>query len=83
MKIRNEVKDFAKAMESKLKKNDHKVHWSNCNNLYLLSRLREELEELLEAYEKNDAHGIMDETVDVANISMMIHDNTKRSLEEE
>ena len=49
MQPRKEVKEFAKLMEEKLQKNDHKEHWSKSNYAYLIQRLHQEVEELDEA----------------------------------
>jgi hypothetical protein len=84
---RQEVKDFAVLMEQKLRKNDHKTHWKNCNQEYLLTRLDEEVKELRDCffiYSPCDMNFLMDgqhedripdEAVDVANFAMMLWDN--------
>jgi NTP pyrophosphatase (non-canonical NTP hydrolase) len=46
MMIRKEIKSFSEDMEKKLKKNDHKEHWSKSNYAYLIQRLRKEVDEL-------------------------------------
>jgi len=86
-KVRPEVWQFALLMEKKLKENDHKSHWSKCNQEYLLKRLDEEVEELHKCfffYSPGDMNFFMDghhedkipgEAVDVANFAMMLWDN--------
>lgn len=87
MECRQEVKDFAVLMEQKLRKNDHKKHWKNCNQEYLLTRLDEEVKELHDCfffYSPGELNFLMDgqhedripgEAVDVANFAMMLWDN--------
>lgn len=47
---RPEVQTFAVAMERKLRANDHKGGWKNCEGGWLLKRLFEEAEELRDAW---------------------------------
>lgn len=77
--VRKAVKDFAVLMEEKLRKNDHKSHWSKESFTYLFSRLDEEMKELNQAVAsaKTDCERITDEAIDVANFLMMITDNMK------
>ena len=87
LRCRKEVKSFAILMESKLRKNDHKEHWTKCNQEYLLTRLDEEVKELHECffiYSPGDMNFLMDgqhedqipgEAADVANFAMMLWDN--------
>jgi len=49
--IRSEVMVFAQAMEKELRENDHKGGWRNCNPQWLLSRLCDEMVELLDCFE--------------------------------
>ncbi len=50
--------------------------WQKCDVMWLLSRLKEEVEELEEALEsKNSLEEAPDECADVANFAMMISDN--------
>ena len=88
-KLRPEVERFAWAMEMKLRKNDHKGHWSGCTNAYLLRRLVGETEELRLAMLGPDgqksltvaeAEYIIREAADVANFAMMIADNARREF---
>jgi hypothetical protein len=64
---------FIEKMENKLKLNDHKGGWKNCDNGYLLGLLNQEIVELEEALQKD--YNIIDEAIDVANFAMMIADN--------
>ena len=74
---RDSVKDFGKAMEATLRRNDHKGGWSNESHRYLMRRLHEEVQELsrtrLTPPEKR-----MKEATDVANFALMIWDNARR-----
>lgn len=70
--IRIEVSHFAEAMESKLKQNDNKAGWQDCDMEYLLNRLTEECAELDKAVDED--HGILEEAINVANFAMMIAD---------
>ena len=86
-KVRPEVWQFALLMEKKLQENDHKEHWSKCNQEYLLKRLDEEVQELHKCfffYSPGDMNFFMDgqhedkipgEAADVANFAMMLWDN--------
>jgi hypothetical protein len=49
---REEVLWFAERMERKLKANDHKGHWDNCEMGYLSRRLHQEAKELSRALRK-------------------------------
>ena len=73
--IREPLKNFTEQMELKLRKNDHKGGWTNCDIRYLINRLRSELLELDYAIRLDDNRMIVDEAVDVANFAMMIADN--------
>ena len=86
-RVRPEVWQFALLMEKKLQENDHKEHWSKCNQEYLLKRLDEEVQELHKCfffYSPGDMNFFMDgqhedkipgEAADVANFAMMLWDN--------
>lgn len=66
---------FTEAMEAKLKLNDHKRHWSQCGLTYLINRMKEEVEELIEAIELGEPiDEVQGECADVANFAMMIFD---------
>lgn len=72
--MRKEVERFADAMEEKLQKNDHKVHWRETTVGYLLHRIEEELAELKEALSiadqlyrykgRNTEHKVLEELMD-------------------
>ena len=84
--LRPEVRAFARAMEEKLRENDHKPGWKNDSDRSLLGRAYEELEELREecsALSIDDGgrgmrlrtpHTILGEAADVANMVMMVAD---------
>ena len=75
--IRVEVLNFALLMEEKLKKNDHKGGWENCDNNYLMGSLEAEVYELSCAIDSNNIF-LQKECADVANYAMMIADNSNR-----
>lgn len=75
--IRKEVFKFAEAMEEKLKVNEHKGHWKDCETAYLVDKLLEELSEFHRAILKGDEKAMRSEGADIANITMMIIDNYK------
>lgn len=73
---RPEVQWFARRMEKKLQANDHKQHWSKCNNDYLIHRLYQEAHELWSAIQNGEPiENIISEAADVANFALMIADN--------
>lgn len=77
--VRTELYHFVAAQEKKLKKNDHKLHWSNCTSEFLFGRLLDEVAELHKAMLTDAADDdIKNECIDVANFAMMIADNLKR-----
>ena len=78
--IRKEVVWFAEQMEARLKENDHKKGWQDCDFLYLQLRLRREYNELrreIMTTEKKDVDKIISECADIANFCMMIANNFK------
>jgi|WetSurMetagenome_2_1015567.scaffolds.fasta_scaffold03410_5 hypothetical protein len=91
---RHEVKQFAIAMELKLRENDHKRGWQDCDYEYLTDKIDIELEELVEALEAHTnyvgdsrthkAHVLgveaQQEAVDVANFAMMVYDKLEHNL---
>jgi len=87
--VRPEVRSFAREMERKLRLNDHKGGWSDCNPFWLLYRAREELAELEAEVIRRSAWGrgvspkvrkdldparVLEEAADVANFVMMLAD---------
>lgn len=72
---------FMDAMLDKLDQNDHKTHWSNATQSYLLGRLADEVGELRRAVlvETPDPDRVLAEAADVANFAMMIADNADQS----
>lgn len=80
MKIRPCVMKFARQMERKLRENDYKGGWEKETNEYLLSRLREETDDVenwAKCLMRSPIH-LQKECADVANFAMMIYDNSKR-----
>lgn len=75
--IRPEVTRYAKAMEKKLRKNDHKHQWLlyDVRDIqWFLDRLKGEVEELEDALKSGSADDVADEAADVGNFAMMIMD---------
>lgn len=71
---RNEVYIYAEAMEAELKENDHKGGWKDCSIEFLVSKLHEEVDELIEAVCYGTPERILSEAADIGNIAMMIAD---------
>jgi NTP pyrophosphatase (non-canonical NTP hydrolase) len=76
--VRTELYQFVAMQEKKLKRNDHKLHWSNCTSEFLFGRLLDEVAELHKAMLTGVPSDTKDECVDIANFAMMIADNLKR-----
>ena len=85
MPIEPAVANFANTMQYKLDKNLNKPcpqmnpnkmmrTWKDCDLHWLLMRLREETIELEKALWAGDRDGIILESADCGNFSMMIHD---------
>ena len=74
--LRPAVRAFARLMEGKLRRNDHKTHWSEAGLGYLIGRLRDEVTELIRAVGGEGKEPVGDEAADVANFAMMIADNS-------
>lgn len=72
MQWRKEVVWFATLMEEKLRENDHKGGWGNCDIYYLIGRLQQECEEAYNAITNHNIKNIPLECADVANFAMMI-----------
>ena len=77
MELRDEVLNFAEAMEAKLKRNDHKTHWRKLPIEALRRLMMLELEEFNVAREFFGAEEAMNELVDIANFAMMLRDRLK------
>lgn len=81
--LRPEVRWFAEQMEAALKRNDHKGGWKECGAIYLLSRLRQETNELEGVvYFNKSEKEIISEAADVANFAMMIANNSLSHIQE-
>lgn len=84
--VREPVKWFAVQMESKLKENDDKGCWDDCNLYWLVSRIKEEVSELERAINIHRDLGdnrleIIRESADISNFSMMIADIARKKLQ--
>ena len=76
---RKSVMWFARAMEKKLKANDHKGHWRHLEVGHLRRRLAQEIEELKRAIDANESPArVLLEAADAANFAMMIAENYRR-----
>jgi hypothetical protein len=87
--LRGQLMEFAVAMELKLRENDWKSGWEKDKLKSLMMRLHEEVSELecavscldfveSDLYREITIRSILAEACDVANLAMMIFDNTKR-----
>ena len=65
---------FSQIMVKRLKENEDKGGWDDCDVSWLLVRLRDEARELHDAYLKSGDEKIIEEAADVANFCMMIAD---------
>lgn len=90
LKLRPEVARFAALMERTLRENDHKGGWKKCEPEWLLNRLGEEVQELVDAQQRlkwalpmedrgdipvfRKVLALGKEAADVANFAMMIAD---------
>lgn len=72
--LRPEVVRFAFEMERKLMENDHKGGWRQCDDHWLILRLKQEVDELASAVQSGSID-IHREAADVANFAMMISEN--------
>ena len=70
MKPREEVVAFSKIMERKLWENDSKGRWLSQTDAYLLKRLHQEVEELVQELKGYHSLNIQRECADVANITL-------------
>ena len=77
-KLREPVLWFAKQMENILRTHDDRGGWSECGDLWLFNRMREESQELKRVL--GNPEKTIHEAVDVANFCMMIADNERRYL---
>lgn len=71
------LNDFTTHMRHKLLMTRHRSHWSKAEQLFLLSRAREELDELEEALDSETRKSVVREAADAANFCMMIADNAQ------
>jgi hypothetical protein len=80
---RKSVLEFAEAMEEVLAKNDFKGGWDKCSDSYLARKLSEEFAELQQTFDfpTKFTKYTPDEAIDLANICMMIWENTKKRLD--
>jgi len=81
MHLRPELEQFAKEMERKLRKNDHKTEWFKMPTLLLLKRLQGELLELEVALQYETAEDAKKEAADVANFAFFIWDRVRRDAQ--
>lgn len=84
------VMSFIIDMKYKLRLNNHKGHWKDYEQDWMVNRLRQEFEELKAAIKnaelkkpcpsQADLLAIVHECADVSNFAMMIADNVKRAI---
>jgi hypothetical protein len=77
--MRPEIKDFAKAMETKMSQHDsvRRDEWKNKSVDWLVNRLLDEYDEAMECY--GDKQSFCAEMVDIANFAMMIFYKVKEN----
>jgi len=68
------IKQFANQMEFKLKRNDYKGGWDECDIHFLLKFLKREVAELEKSISFGNKSDVIKEAADVANFAMMIAD---------
>ena len=68
------LSNFAKLMEAKLRKNDHKTTWANLPVEALFRLLMVEIEEFKVAHEFLSVEEAQNELIDVSNYCMILHD---------
>ncbi|MFA5744540.1 MAG: hypothetical protein WC936_07030 [Candidatus Nanoarchaeia archaeon] len=78
VELRPSVLRFAQLMEKNLRAHDDKGGWDNCNVIWLVERMQEELVELEDAMIAGAPDDIDDEAADVANFLMMIAENLRK-----
>lgn len=90
--LRPEVLWFACEMEKKLRENDYKGGWWECDFPYLFKCIWREFKELVNCFDRTDTgtgemvptepvEVICGEAADIANFAMMIADNARRIAE--
>jgi hypothetical protein len=77
LKHREPLVWFTSQMEQKLRANDHKDGWHDCEIDWLFDRLSEEAGELRLALQHRKGLAIIDECTDVANFAMMLADRVR------
>lgn len=75
MRRRKVLVQFGELQELVLRGNDHKGGWDGCSLSYLMTKLHEEVDELVVALGRGSRERVSREAVDVANVAMMIADN--------
>lgn len=72
LRLRPEVRKFAEAMERKLRENEGKGSWKDCELEYLRKRVHQEVDEFIGSL--GGGIDVLGEAADVANFLMMICD---------
>lgn len=82
--LRPEVLRMAQEMEKRLREHDDdrgRTGWKQCDVAYLVARLREETEELINALiDKAGAPSVLAEAADIGNLAMMVADTYEIQL---
>lgn len=72
------LEQFMQVMRDKLNENQHKPRWDGDTIEWLMMRLKEETQELVEAIDFNEPpRNVARECADIANFAMMIADVSK------
>lgn len=74
---RKEVHEFAKVMETKLRKRDGYGGWRHLPLSYVMEKLKAEMRELEIAVQYESPQEVMNEAADLANFAMFIFDIMK------
>lgn len=77
-RIDADISAFVDTMRYKLDQNEHKGYWDKSTLLSLAIRVKEELDEVVDAILTGTLEDVQHEAADVGNFAMFIHSNAKR-----
>nr|WP_319776000.1 hypothetical protein [uncultured Sphaerochaeta sp.] len=80
-RIDADISAFVETMRYKLAQNNHKGYWDKSTLLRLANRVKEELDEVVDAILTGTLEDVQNEAADVGNFAMFIHSNAKREQE--
>lgn len=76
--VRPEVKNFAIAMEKRLRKNDFKCGWHNKKPSYFVNKIVEHTSQLRDDVLYNDLYFSIIDCINISNYCMMLYDNIEK-----